>query len=107
QTPTAGMAARRWAAAAERLWERAPVTGGRTANLACMEWLASVTGPPVFLVPPGSLDAEIVTLAGPEGHHAAVVRRLRPGERADISDGAGTLAEGVVTEVGRDTVTIG
>ena len=65
-----------------------------------------VAGPPVFLVPPGGLTARIVTLAGPEGHHAAVVRRLRPGERADISDGAGTLAEGVVTEVGRDTVTV-
>ena len=27
-----------------------------------MKWLAPVAGPPVFLVPPGSLDAEIVTL---------------------------------------------
>ena len=32
-----------------------------------MEWLAPVAGPPVFLVPPGSLDAEIVTLSGPRG----------------------------------------
>jgi 16S rRNA (uracil1498-N3)-methyltransferase len=71
-----------------------------------MESLMPVAGPPVFLVPPGALTARVVTLAGPEGHHAAVVRRLRPGERADVSDGAGTLAEGVVTEVGRDSVTI-
>ena len=28
-----------------------------------MEWLAPVAGPPAFLVPPGSLDAEIVTLS--------------------------------------------
>ena len=71
-----------------------------------MESLAPVAGPPVFLVPPGELSAPTVTLTGPEGHHAAVVRRLRSGERADVSDGAGTLAEGVVTAVGKDSVTI-
>ena len=79
---------------------------GRTANLACMEWLAPVAGPPVFLVRPGSLDAEVVTLSGPEGHHAAAVRRLRPGERADVSDGAGTIAECAVSSVARDSVTL-
>ena len=63
-------------------------------------------GPPVFLVPPGGLTPGVVTLAGPEGHHAAAVRRLRPGERADVSDGAGTLAECVVTGVGKDSVTL-
>ena len=62
-------------------------------------------GPPVFLVPPGDLSSG-VTLTGPEGHHAAVVRRLRPGERADVSDGAGTLAECVVSDVGKDSVTL-
>jgi 16S rRNA (uracil1498-N3)-methyltransferase len=60
----------------------------------------------VFLAPPGTLTGPVVTLTGPEGHHAAVVRRLRTGERADVSDGAGALAEGVVTGVGRDTVEI-
>lgn len=75
-----------------------------------------VAGPPVFLVPPGALPAGavttgdltagVVTLTGPEGHHAAAVRRLRPGERADVSDGAGTIAEGVVTGVGKDSVTL-
>jgi 16S rRNA (uracil1498-N3)-methyltransferase len=63
-------------------------------------------GPPVFLVPPGSLTPGVVTLDGPEGHHAAAVRRLRPGERADVSDGAGTLAECVVTAAGKDSVTL-
>ena len=62
------------------------------ANLAGMEWQAPVAGSPVFLVPPGDLGAGTVMLAGPEGHHAATVRRLRPGERADGSDGAGTIA---------------
>jgi 16S rRNA (uracil1498-N3)-methyltransferase len=71
-----------------------------------MESLAPVAGPPVFLVPPGELIGTSLTLTGPEGHHAAAVRRLRAGERADVSDGAGTLAEGVVTAVGKDSVSI-
>jgi 16S rRNA (uracil1498-N3)-methyltransferase len=72
-----------------------------------MEWRAPVAGPPVFLVPPGGLDAGTVTLTGPEGHHAAAVRRLRPGERADVSDGAGTIAECTVLSVARDSVELG
>ena len=71
-----------------------------------MESLAPVAGPPVFLVTPGELSGPALTLTGPEGHHAAAVRRLRAGERADVSDGAGTLAEGVVTAVGKDSVSI-
>ena len=71
-----------------------------------MDSLTPVAGPPVFLVPPDGLTAGVMTLTGPEGHHAAAVRRLRPGERADVSDGAGTLAEGVVLEVGKDSVTL-
>jgi 16S rRNA (uracil1498-N3)-methyltransferase len=71
-----------------------------------MESRIPVAGPPVFLVPPGGLTAGVMTLTGPEGHHAAAVRRLRPGERADVSDGAGTLAEGVVASVGKDAVTL-
>ena len=71
-----------------------------------MESLTPVAGPPVFLVPPGGLAAGVMTLTGPEGHHAAAVRRLRPGERADVSDGAETLAEGVVLDVAKDSVTL-
>jgi 16S rRNA (uracil1498-N3)-methyltransferase len=37
-----------------------------------------------------------VTLAGAEGRHATTVRRLMTGERVDITDGAGTMAECVV-----------
>ncbi len=36
-------------------------------------------------------------LSGPEGRHAADVRRLTAGERVDLTDGAGQLAECVVT----------
>src|ERR1700743_2936595 len=71
-----------------------------------MESLIPAPGPPGFLVPPGALTRGVVTLAGREGRHAAAVRRLRPGERADVSDGAGTLAECVVTGVGKDSVTL-
>jgi len=63
-------------------------------------------GPPVFLVPPGDLVKDVITLSGVEGHHAAAVRRLRQGERADVTDGAGTLAECVVTGVSRDRVVL-
>jgi 16S rRNA (uracil1498-N3)-methyltransferase len=61
-------------------------------------------GPPVFLVASGDLAAGSVTLSGAEGHHAAAVRRLRVGERADLCDGAGTVASCVVASVGKDTV---
>jgi len=43
-------------------------------------------------------------LAGPEGRHAATVRRLSAGERADVTDGAGAVAECVVTAVSAGTV---
>jgi 16S rRNA (uracil1498-N3)-methyltransferase len=44
--------------------------------------------------------AATVTLDGPEGRHAARVRRIRVGERVDLTDGAGLLAECVAREVG-------
>ena len=57
---------------------------------------------PVFLA--DDLAGEQVTLSGPEGHHAARVRRLRVGEQVDLVDGAGTRALCAVTAVGRDSV---
>jgi 16S rRNA (uracil1498-N3)-methyltransferase len=58
---------------------------------------------PLFLVselPPGSG----LTLDGPEGHHAAVVQRIRVGERLLIGDGAGSTARAVVRAVGKSTL---
>ena len=52
--------------------------------------------PPVFLSEPAALAADLVVLDGPEGRHAATVRRLTPGERVDLTDGAGLVAECVV-----------
>lgn len=55
---------------------------------------------PVFLAEPETLagTAEHVHLGGPEGRHAAVVRRLRPGEAVLLTDGRGLVARCVVTE---------
>lgn len=41
-----------------------------------------------FYVPPGSISEDAVTLRNREAHHAAVVLRLRPGERVVIFDGS-------------------
>jgi 16S rRNA (uracil1498-N3)-methyltransferase len=61
--------------------------------------------PPVFLAEPERLAVDRVVLDGPEGRHAATVRRLRVGERVDLTDGAGLLAECVVAVVaGRDVL---
>lgn len=55
---------------------------------------------PVFLAE--DLTADRVTLDGPEGRHAAVVRRLRVGEAVDLVDGRGTRATCVVAAVAKD-----
>jgi 16S rRNA (uracil1498-N3)-methyltransferase len=60
--------------------------------------------PPVFLADDAELGSDSVILAGPEGRHAATVRRMSVGERADVTDGAGTIAECVVTGVGPGVV---
>jgi 16S rRNA (uracil1498-N3)-methyltransferase len=57
--------------------------------------------PPVFLADPGELARDLIVLSGPEGRHAADVRRLTAGERVDLTDGAGQWAECVVTRAGR------
>jgi 16S rRNA (uracil1498-N3)-methyltransferase len=57
---------------------------------------------PVFLCE--RLSSDRILLDGPEGRHAAAVRRLRPGERADLTDGAGLVVECVVTSAGRDSL---
>jgi 16S rRNA (uracil1498-N3)-methyltransferase len=55
---------------------------------------------PLFLVD-ALPDGERATLAGPEGHHAATVQRLKVGEQLLLSDGRGATATAVVTGVGR------
>ena len=59
---------------------------------------------PVFLADGADLAADVIVLTGAEGRHAATVRRIRPGERADVTDGQGLLAECVVTAAGAGQV---
>ena len=47
-----------------------------------------------------------VILDGPEGHHAASVRRLRVGEAIALTDGHSTHSRGVVSQVSAKSVTI-
>ncbi|WP_147680103.1 16S rRNA (uracil(1498)-N(3))-methyltransferase [Actinomyces ruminicola] len=54
---------------------------------------------PVFVLTPETIEpagaaatatpGSLLTLVGPEAHHAVAVRRLRPGERVDLVDGVG------------------
>lgn len=63
--------------------------------------------PPVFLVGTADLTPgpdTTITVAGPEGRHAATVRRIREGEVVDLSDGAGLRARATVVGVGKDNV---
>jgi len=56
-----------------------------------------VPQPPVFLADHAELQRDVILLTGAEGRHAAAVRRLQPGERVDVADGSGLVAECVVT----------
>jgi 16S rRNA (uracil1498-N3)-methyltransferase len=59
---------------------------------------------PVFLSP--DLSGDTVLLDGPEGRHAALVKRLRVGEPVDLVDGRGTRATGTISATTKDTVTV-
>lgn len=59
---------------------------------------------PLFLLPAQRLGGDTVVLSGREGHHAADVRRLRPGERVDVGDGAGTRLRCRVVAAARSEV---
>ena len=58
---------------------------------------------PLFLVDELPDGARVV-LAGPEGRHAATVKRLGPGEEVQLADGRGGLLRAVVESAARDTV---
>ncbi|HYN28831.1 MAG TPA: 16S rRNA (uracil(1498)-N(3))-methyltransferase [Dermatophilaceae bacterium] len=58
---------------------------------------------PLYLVPGEHLahlgPGDVLTVAGPEGHHAATVRRTRVGERLRLADGSGRVVLGEVRRV--------
>lgn len=57
---------------------------------------------PVFFC--ASLSSDQVHLDGPEGRHAALVKRLRVGEPLDLVDGRGTRASCTVASVARESL---
>jgi 16S rRNA (uracil1498-N3)-methyltransferase len=61
-----------------------------------------------FLVEEADASAlgDLITLTGAEAHHAATVRRVRPGEAVTVSDGRGLWAEGVTETVAPREVTV-
>ncbi|MBX6371775.1 MAG: 16S rRNA (uracil(1498)-N(3))-methyltransferase [Acidothermus sp.] len=65
---------------------------------------------PVFVVDPAvarsAAPGDSIVLDGPEGRHAVRVRRLRPGERVDVTDGCGTRCQTEVVEVTRDALSL-
>jgi len=63
---------------------------------------------PVFWLPEECDPASSTTVAfsGAEGHHAADVRRMRPGERIEMVDGAGLRVGGRVASVERGSLRV-
>jgi 16S rRNA (uracil1498-N3)-methyltransferase len=59
----------------------------------------------LFYVDALPATGELAVVDGDEGFHAATVRRLRPGEKLDLSDGAGAVAHCVVEDVGKGRLT--
>lgn len=60
----------------------------------------------MFRVPAEAVGASTVTLDGPEGHHAADVRRLRVGESVWLTDGVGARGVAVVRAVRRGALDV-
>ena len=62
---------------------------------------------PTFVWPAASEASvgDTAVLDGSEGHHAAVVRRVRSGERVALTDGSGVVARCRVLDVGGGAVT--
>jgi 16S rRNA (uracil1498-N3)-methyltransferase len=52
------------------------------------------------------LSGAELTLGGAEGRHAAVVRRIGPGERVRLTDGCGAWAEGPVVDASKTALTV-
>ncbi len=61
---------------------------------------------PLFLTDALPAEGATVALDGPEGRHAAAVRRMRSGEQLLLGDGCGDLARCEVVATGRDTLVL-
>ncbi len=60
---------------------------------------------PLFYVDALPPVGELAVVDGDEGFHAANVRRIRCGEKLDLSDGAGAVAHCVIEGVGKGVLT--
>lgn len=61
---------------------------------------------PLFRYTEPLVAGQNVQLIGPEGHHAAAVRRMRVGEAIALTDGRGLKARGVVSAVAPKQLTV-
>jgi 16S rRNA (uracil1498-N3)-methyltransferase len=61
---------------------------------------------PLFRFTEPLVAGQTVQLTGPEGHHAAAVRRMRVGEAIALTNGQGLKARGVVSAVAPKQLTV-
>lgn len=61
---------------------------------------------PLFRFAGALIDGATVTLDGPEGHHASSVRRVRVGERVQLTNGLGARARGAVAATAPKSITV-
>ena len=61
---------------------------------------------PLFRFDGKPVSGSEITLDGPEGHHAASVRRMRAGEAIQLTNGVDTHSRGVVVAVAPKSLTI-
>jgi 16S rRNA (uracil1498-N3)-methyltransferase len=59
---------------------------------------------PVFVVDAKALEGDVIELAGAEGRHAVVVRRIQPGEHIMLTDTVGHGVECVVRSVSKSSL---
>jgi 16S rRNA (uracil1498-N3)-methyltransferase len=64
-----------------------------------------VSSGPLFYIDAVPAEGLLATVDGDEGFHAASVRRIRVGERIVLGDGAGELADSVVEETAKQSLT--
>lgn len=57
----------------------------------------------LFFLPPSDIDEQRLVLEGADAHHLQV-RRARPGDRIQVSDGAGRVAGAVIEQMSSDRV---
>ena len=60
----------------------------------------------LFFVAPEEIDNAEISLTGTQAHHAISVLRVQRNESIRLADGLGTWVEGVITELGKEKLTV-